>query len=216
MKLWLVRHAQPLVESGVCYGSTDIPADAQATATQARQLAELLPAGVRIFSSPLQRCESLALMLCGLRPDLVYERDARLRELDFGRWEGRRWCDIRQDEFDTWMDDFAEYHVGGGESVQALMGRVGRALRNTRECVAFSGQAAKGNAVWITHAGVICAATLLAKGITDLRRPGEWPTEALGYGQWCELALFGAVTSDDIHDRGLESSALTRPASPGR
>ena len=191
MKLWLVRHAQPLIEPGVCYGATDILADAQATATQARRLADLLPAGVRVYSSPLQRCESLASALCGLRADLMYQRDARLREMDFGRWEGRRWSDIDQDEFETWMSDFAEHCVGGGESVRALMNRVALALESTRKCVATSGDVTDGNAVWITHAGVIRAVTLLAKGVVQLSGAWQWPCEAPDYGQWSEVTFDG-------------------------
>lgn len=193
MKLWLVRHAQPLVDAGVCYGVTDIPADTQATATQARQLAELLPSGARVFSSPLQRCESLALALCDLRPDLAHRCDVRLREMNFGRWEGRRWSEIGKDEFDIWMGDFAEHCVGGGESAQALMNRVAAALKSTRECVAASVNVTSGDAVWITHAGVIRAASLLAKGLTHLGSPREWPSGAPGYGQWHVLAPDGSI-----------------------
>src|SRR5437764_11866241 len=152
MNLWLVRHAQPLVEPGVCYGMTDIPADSQATAVQARQLAEVLPTGVPVYSSPLRRCESLASMLCGLRPDLAYERDARLREMDFGTWEGHRWDDIPRNEFDHWMENFEQHRVGGGENVRSLVARVALALENTRERAA-NADVAKRNAVWITHAG---------------------------------------------------------------
>ena len=31
MKLWIVRHAKPLIESGVCYGALDVAADAPHT-----------------------------------------------------------------------------------------------------------------------------------------------------------------------------------------
>ena len=30
-RLWLVRHAQPVVATGTCYGALDVPADAAAT-----------------------------------------------------------------------------------------------------------------------------------------------------------------------------------------
>ena len=69
MKLWLVRHAQPLVNAGICYGRLDMAADVAATAECARQLAELLPAGIPVRTSPLQRCEHLAHALQALRPD---------------------------------------------------------------------------------------------------------------------------------------------------
>ncbi|MDB5793597.1 MAG: Phosphoglycerate mutase, partial [Massilia sp.] len=77
MKLWLVRHAQLLIGSGICYGRLDLPADAGATAECARQLAALLPAGLRVIASPLQRCEQLAHALSAQRPDLAYKTDAR-------------------------------------------------------------------------------------------------------------------------------------------
>lgn len=203
MRLWLVRHAQPLVEPGVCYGATDIPADAQTTAKQASKLAEVLPPGVRVFSSPLQRCQSLASALAGLRPDLVHECDARLREMDFGSWEGRRWRDIRSDEFDTWMDDFAEHRIGGGESVQALMNRVALALETTRERICAPGAVAKGNAVWITHGGVIRAVTLLVRGATGVHCASQWPSEALDFGEWHELRW--APNQTEIRDACLDS-----------
>lgn len=84
MKLWLVRHAQPLIAAGVCYGSTDVAADADATQQAALQLAQTLPQNLSMICSPLQRCQCLADCLQGLRPDLLYATDARLAEMDFG------------------------------------------------------------------------------------------------------------------------------------
>ncbi len=119
---------------------------------------------------------------------LIHERDARLREMDFGSWEGRRWRDIPQGEFEIWMQHFAEHAVGGGESVQALMGRVALALEDTHQRVLRSVEVTK-DVVWITHAGVIRAVTLLMNGVTELRSGSQWPSEAPEFGQWCELTL---------------------------
>ena len=33
--------------------------------------------------------------------------DARLSELDFGAWDGRRWVDVPQSAIDAWCGDFA-------------------------------------------------------------------------------------------------------------
>jgi alpha-ribazole phosphatase len=176
MKLWLVRHAQPLIGSGICYGRLDLPADAGATAECARQLAALLPAGLRVIASPLQRCEQLAHALYALRPDLTYKTDARLQEMDFGRWEGRAWEAIDRSELEAWTSDFANYAVGhDGESVTRFMARVASAFD------ALSGQ---GDTLWITHAGVIRAACLLAQGIRHVERADQWPLDAPKYGQW--------------------------------
>jgi len=181
MKLWLVRHPQPLVAAGTCYGVTDLAADAQATARQAQALADLLPAALPLFVSPLQRCQVLAQALQTLRADLAGQADARLRELDFGSWEMRPWAEIEAREMDAWMADFGGHRVGGGESAQALLRRVGAALGDTRRHCELTGAR---EAVWITHAGVIRAATLWAGGVTELREAGQWPRQAPGYGEW--------------------------------
>ena len=181
MKLWLVRHAQPLIAPGVCYGATDVPADAQATLQAAQVLARTLPPGVLLVSSPLQRCEHIAQYLRGLRPDLSYTIDARLAEMNFGCWEAQRWDAIPQTEFDRWMAAFDEHRFGGEESVLEFMQRVARAWDETR----LVGR----DAVWITHAGVIRAATLLAQGVRQVTQAAQWPREAPAFGRWSELQL---------------------------
>ena len=86
MTLWLVRHAQPLIAPGICYGQLDIPADTKATVVCATQLLQVLPKRIQIVSSPLQRCEQLAQTLIGLEPDFAYKTDSRLQEMNFGQW----------------------------------------------------------------------------------------------------------------------------------
>lgn len=181
MKLWLVRHAQPLIEPGVCYGATDVAADEQATLQSARELAQTLPTGVSLVSSPLQRCERLARCLRGLRPDLVYKPDARLVEMDFGCWEGQRWDAVPQPDFDRWMAAFGEHRFGGRENVRDFMQRVALAWDET--------QLVGRDAVWITHAGVIRAATLLARGVREVDQALQWPRDAPAFGRWCEFQL---------------------------
>ena len=193
MKLWLVRHAQPLVGSGICYGRLDMPADAAATAACARQLAALLPQGLRVACSPLQRCEQLAQALCAERPDLAYKTDARLQEMDFGQWEGRAWQAIARSELEAWTGDFAHYKVGhDGESVTAFMARVSAAFdalkSQTQTLTPALSQRAReqerGGVLWITHAGVIRAVELLGQGQRHVERADQWPLDAPKYGQW--------------------------------
>ena len=176
MKLWLVRHAQPLVAAGICYGASDIAADPAATQAAAQTLAEVLPHGVCVITSTLQRCEQLAEDLRGLRPDLAYEPDARLQEMDFGQWEGQRWDAIPRAELDGWTAAFDTWRCGGAESVADVMRRVAAVWDETL--------ARKQPAVWITHAGVIRAATLLAQGLRHIERADQWPVSAPGWGQW--------------------------------
>lgn len=181
MTLWLVRHAQPLVPQGVCYGAWDVPADAQATEHAAQAVASVLPPGVQVYCSPLQRCEQLAQCLRGLRPDLTYETEVRLAEMDFGTWEGQRWDALDPAVLQAWTDDFAHWRCGGGESVAGFMQRVAAVWDGA--CRARCDQ------VWLTHAGVIRAARLLSRGQRTVQRAHQWPHEAPAWGQWERLML---------------------------
>jgi alpha-ribazole phosphatase len=177
-RLYAVRHARPLIAEGICYGQLDSPADLDATAACAAALATELPGQARLICSPLQRCEQLTLILLGLRPDLTLKIDSRLREMDFGAWEGCRWDDIGADAVDAWVRDFAQHRPGGGETVAGFLDRVA-AMWDETYC------APKGTTtVWITHAGVIRAATLLQRGVRQIAAADEWPLDAPGFGQW--------------------------------
>ena len=179
--LWLVRHAQPLIAPGVCYGQLDVAADTRATQDCAQALAKVLPAQTHVITSPLQRCEQLAQDLIGLRPDMTLKVDPRLKEMNFGEWEGRAWKDIARFELDAWTQNFADYRVGQqGESVAQFMARVALASDDVPPT---------GDSLWITHAGVIRAAQLLAHGVRRIDRADQWPVDAPAYGQWCKLKL---------------------------
>ncbi|WP_295944450.1 histidine phosphatase family protein [Acidovorax sp. M14] len=181
-RLWLVRHAAPLVAPGTCYGALDVPADAQATRAAAERLATTLPPGARVAHSTLQRCELLAHDLEALRPDLTFTPDARLREMDFGRWEGQTWDAIGKSAIDAWVAGFATHAPGGGESLAHMLHRVAAALQTAREW--RSNQGAK-DMVWITHAGVArCVAWLQERGESALPRAEDWPVAAPGWGEW--------------------------------
>ena len=181
-RLWLVRHAAPLVAPGTCYGALDVPADAQDTRAAAERLATALPAGALVGHSTLQRCELLAHDLQALRPDLTFTPDARLREMDFGCWEGKTWDTIGKSAIDTWVAGFATHAPGGGERLAQMLHRVAAALQTAREWRANQG--AK-DVVWITHAGVArCVAWLQERGESALPRSQDWPVAAPGCGEW--------------------------------
>ena len=181
-RLWLVRHADPLVAPGTCYGMLDVPADAQATRAAAERLSTALPPGARGAHSTLQRCELLAQELKALRPDLTLTPDARLREMDFGRWEGKTWDAIGKSDIDAWVAGFATHAPGGGESLAHMLHRVAAALQTAREWRAEQGVK---DVVWITHAGVArCVAWLQERGESALPRSEDWPVAAPGWGEW--------------------------------
>jgi alpha-ribazole phosphatase len=182
--MWLVRHARPLIEPGICYGALDVAADPDATHAAARALAKTLPQHAIVVTSPLQRCELLALTLYGLRPDLSYKTDARLAEMNFGEFEGQRWDSISAQAYANWMADFWQHRFGGAENVAEFMARVALAWDEART------PAAGGKVqVWITHAGVIRAAGLISKGVRGIHEAALWPADAPAFGQVCQINL---------------------------
>ena len=182
--LWLVRHAQPLVAPGMCYGQLDLAADPDATVVAARTLHQALPAQLPIFCSPLQRCQQLALALCHLRPGTPLQTDPRLAELDFGQWEGQAWSQIGAAALDAWVCDFAHHAPGGGESVHSLLTRVQTALQDA--------QAGGQDQIWITHAGVLRALDLLQnKEQINQLQSAQWPKNTLKFGEWQHYPLPG-------------------------
>ena len=182
MSLWLVRHARPLVEPGICYGALDLAADCDHTQASAMALAAVLPAHSTVQVSPLLRCRQLAQALAGLRVDLYFSEDARLREMDFGCWEGVPWDQIPRAALDAWTADFGSHRFGGRESANEVLARVGDAW--DERCAAPPGGP---NVVWISHAGVLRALRLLQQGQRRVHGAADWPQGGLDYGAWCAL-----------------------------
>lgn len=182
-QLWLVRHAQPLVAAGTCYGALDMPADPAATAESALRLAQVLPQNLWVRHSPLQRCEQLAQALQVLRPDFASKSDERLMEMNFGTWEGRAWNAIARADIDAWTDRFAEHRPGGGDSLAGMLQRVASALHDIHRTEARK----EGDVLWISHAGVArCVQWLLGEQGRHgaLPRADQWPLEAPEPGHW--------------------------------
>lgn len=187
-RLWLVRHAQPLVDPGICYGTLDVAADPAATRDVAEKLAAALPPRARVVHSTLQRCEQLAQCLQALRPDLTAEPDTRLREMDFGHWEGRAWDHIDRDDIDAWVAAFASACPGGGENLASVLARVAAALHCHAGGTPEPGAPVR-DVVWITHAGVIRCVDWLQNHGDVLPRSEEWPLAAPAWGAWTVVPL---------------------------
>lgn len=120
------RHPRPQGVAGRCIGGrTDVPVHWR----RAKRLARRIQAHARrhgqaheVWTSPLARCADVGRWLrsWGWRH---HQLDA-LREIDFGRWDGRAWRDIPKEEIDAWVADFLDFAPAGGESLAALLQRV--------------------------------------------------------------------------------------------
>ncbi len=122
MDLVLIRHARPDVAPGICYGSLDLPLTEPMTPPAqaiARALHDVPP--TRLIASPLARARETA---AALLPSMTAEVEPRLREMDFGDWEGRAWDDIARADLDAWAQDLMHARPHGGESAAQAMARV--------------------------------------------------------------------------------------------
>jgi alpha-ribazole phosphatase len=192
VRLYLVRHLQPQVAAGVCYGRSDLAVDPRVLADALPALRARLGGDMQFFSSPLQRCASLANALADpLANPLANPRqsqvrfDARLVELDFGDWELRSWDDIARAQVDAWAADVACYRPGGGESVFDMAQRID-AFYNALMAERLPA------AVVVCHAGAIRLLAARIRGLTPMemaREAAERP-HAIGYG---EVLVFESV-----------------------
>lgn len=152
MDIVLIRHPAVALDSGVCYGHSDVAladdVDVSAS-TLALKLATLqVPPPRVLMSSPLTRCAALAAALAAAF-GCVLSHDERLKEMDFGTWEQQRWDSIDRILLDDWAANFEHARAHGGESVAQFVMRVRAwfdAFAQTRELAP---------SYVVTHAGVI-------------------------------------------------------------
>jgi broad specificity phosphatase PhoE len=151
-ELWLVRHGQTddNLDGDIFQGFRDTPLN-QTGRAQAHRLAEklALPADLRadglggrrfasLFCSDLARAHETAAIV-GAQVGLDPVPDARLREGDRGRWEGRRFSDIQREEperYAAWMTAGPDFRFPGGESLLEQQTRVLAALAEFRASAA--------------------------------------------------------------------------------
>ena len=109
-------------------------------------------------------------MIVEIRPDTRSDAQNRLLHSRIG--------DIAKEAMDAWTGDFWAHRFGGHESVAEFMGRVAE-VWDVCQPARATGQVQ----VWITHAGVARAVSLLAQGVRRIERADQWPSEAPAFGQ---------------------------------
>lgn len=118
LNLYIVRHGQTDYNlNGMFQGSSDIPLNKNGI-VQARAIASMLRNIIftTAYHSPLNRARVTCEIIIDGRLDPI--TDERLRELNFGLWEGvhrdeieRRW----PDKFRHYYDDIGSFHPPEGE-----------------------------------------------------------------------------------------------------
>ena len=162
-RLLLIRHAEPDEDArGRCYGRLDVGLSPTGLESAERLAETLRPVRLdAVYVSPRLRAVQTATALGGNRTV-----DDRLRELDFGQFEGRTYDEIEREQpefFQSWMETPTLVRFPGGESYAELRERVAAAVD---EIVAAN----DGRTVaLVSHGGVIRAALAVALGLPDER-----------------------------------------------
>lgn len=148
MEIYLIRHTKTATEKGLCYGQSDVAlADSFFDEKQAvHAKLPVIDENALLFSSPLQRCMTLANTFS--RPVIT---DVRLKEIDFGVWENVRFDEIDSEMLTFWTNNFVTQAPPNGETFNDLYKR---AASFWDELIKTDGVR---QAVIVTHAGVIRA-----------------------------------------------------------
>ena len=164
-RVYLIRHGLPAFPNGQrqCIGSRDLPLSREGT-LQAAAMARRLPAVSAVFSSPLTRAVETA---TAIRPDFTILDG--LRELDYGRWEGLTFAEIRRDYPALYAAraDNPALQPPGAESCGAGLARFSAALEE-------AARQSSGDLAVVTHGGVLA---LFLESLT-----GRWHKP-----QYCEI-----------------------------
>lgn len=135
MKLILARHGE--TDWNVAkkiQGITDTELNANGL-LQAKELADVVATGnlgiTAIYCSHLKRAAQTAACVAQ-KLGLPYHAVEQLQELNFGKWEGNSWAQVREQypqEYDIWYKNRRYTSVPGGESYQQMLERVLPALQ---------------------------------------------------------------------------------------
>lgn len=120
MQIHLIRHTTPDIDTGICYGQTDLGLAASFELEKAAVLNKLNSSYDMVYTSPLKRCALLAETVCGERR----LSDQRLMEYNFGDWELLPWNEFKTPEAQNWMNNFVDQPAPNGDSMISMQKRV--------------------------------------------------------------------------------------------
>ncbi len=162
-RLWLWVHGPARAPAGSLIGWQDPPlVDRHAERAQVTKLAGMIARPAQVYASDRRRARQAARPLArtlGARLEIT----AALREIDYGRWTGLTWADVRHREPETYAAYMASWHATAmpeGESQADLQERVSRWWKRIKPA---------GDVVVVGHLGSIraLAAEILGWGAED-------------------------------------------------
>ena len=116
MKIYLLRHTTLDIDNDTFYGQSDVDVSENFYKEVKGIKKKINKEGIdlnnlKVFVSPLKRCIKLA--------DEIftgYEKDDRLKELDFGDWEMKNFNQIPELQIKTWEKNLMNYQIPNGET----------------------------------------------------------------------------------------------------
>ena len=168
--LLLIRHGKASDVDGRCIGRTDVPLSPEGAQAMIDLIAGAgVPsspgthANVRVFSSDLSRAADSA-HLVATAMHCAVERDARLREMNFGEWDGQSWKEIEETDaqrLGAWMEDWVNVPAPNGEGVDDVARRSSEWL----EDVLYPLPRGARTLIVVSHAGWIRATIARLTGV---------------------------------------------------
>jgi alpha-ribazole phosphatase len=106
-----------------------------------------------IYSSDLNRCQQTLEWTQVAKQGVPLTLEPRLRELDFGEYEGKIYDELKDlPHYRAWIDSVGELQIPGGESAAQLRERLDVWLHNVATNAQASGHT---KVLAVTHGGVI-------------------------------------------------------------
>ncbi len=145
MKIYLIRHGATGGNLEKRYiGRTDEPLCAEGREVL---LTKKYPVCGAVVSSPMVRCTETARILFGVEPII----NEKLRECDFGRFEGKNYAELNGDpDYQAWIDSGGTLPFPGGESPDGFKSRCAEGFLETLRTLGDSGSIA-----FVVHGGTI-------------------------------------------------------------
>ncbi len=147
-QFYIIRHTTPQIDQGICYGNSDLNVHSNfknEIIDIKNTINGIIPE--LIYSSPLRRCSKLAQSLF---PESTIEYDKDLMEMNFGKWEMKKWSDIDKNDLDLWGGDFMNQSPPNGESFSRLYNRATKSFENIQSLTKDDS-----TTIIITHSGVM-------------------------------------------------------------
>lgn len=117
MEIHLIRHTAVDNPENLCYGFAEM--SLRKEYLEDFKYLNLDDDFDLVISSPAQRCCLLAEHF-----KFNYSTDERLREMNFGNWELKKWTEIPEEEINPWYNDFIHVKASGGENLLEMQTRV--------------------------------------------------------------------------------------------